>query len=1037
MSRGIHRRRSIPHRGGRTAIIGAVRCVELLESRQLLSAVTTFPVPGSGNDSFSWEGSSAHIVTGPDGNLWFTDTGNNQIDRVTLAGQVTQFMLPVHNVIDTSGGGLSGNGSGSGIGGSPITPLPIIDPILSPDDPAPADIVVGPDGNLWFTESGVDRIGRITPSGTITEFTTPTADSNPLGLIAGADGNLWFTESGGNAIGRITPAGAITEFSVGSLDVSYSGGITQGPDGNVWFLAADSDGNGEIAKISPAGHVANFPLGSDPVDLTTGPDGNLWVATYDGEIDKVTTAGAVTRFTIPTGDSASSITNGPDGALWFALDGTNELGRITTAGAVSEFSLPDPNATDGSTISPGALTTGPDNNLWFVDSYTPQVGFLNVRNALLASGTDATATAGTTSSVQLATFTDFSGPSTSDNYSATITWSDGTTSAGSIAADPNGGFDVSGSRDWSLEDNSVTVTITDTRTAGRTTSAVSYVSVTAPQPVGTGVTVSTTTAQLFSGTVASFTGVALNSLSSYSASIDWGDGQTSQGTITANASGGIDVAGSTRYPASGTYTVTVSLSPWPGGFLYPLGGGGGIDPIALGAPVNTVPGAKPLSGAARPVALPKAVSGAVSSARGGVATGISKGGTGAISIFPIPIDPLPPIRFPGIASATSTMSVAPGAMDGTGYSVQATTAATFSGTVASFTLTDPNEDLSHLHATVVWSDPYVRDWFTVSNPPTTGTIASDGQGGFTVSVSTNFTDFGWSHFTVNITDDRLGTADTAIVGVAYGQLIVDSPVKWIPILEAQGASAGSANTPAAKATSTAASTAASGVNPVFSEQVAATAMPFHTGAAGLASGNVGELTGVVSNARKLADLHGTINWGDGTSSPATFVAGAKGKVFVRGNHKYAQPGAFSVTTNLQQTLYSNGKASSLYPLALPTIQTSTVVPLRHAITTGGVAITATAGQAFSGTLAQFTAPDPGVSVNRVATIFWGDGTHSTGDIATDGNDLAVTGTHIYARPGKRRVVVVVTQSPAQRPVPAGTVVPAILARILTTATVIT
>ena len=42
-----------------------------------------------------------------------------------------------------------------------------------PDDPTPLDIVVGPDGNLWFTESGVDRIGEITPAGKITEFQTP------------------------------------------------------------------------------------------------------------------------------------------------------------------------------------------------------------------------------------------------------------------------------------------------------------------------------------------------------------------------------------------------------------------------------------------------------------------------------------------------------------------------------------------------------------------------------------------------------------------------------------------------------------------------------------------------------------------------------------------------------------------------------------------------------------------------------------------------------------------------------------------------
>ena len=37
---------------------------------------------------------------------------------------------------------------------------------------APGDITAGPDGNLWFTEQGVlPGIGRITTSGTITEYT--------------------------------------------------------------------------------------------------------------------------------------------------------------------------------------------------------------------------------------------------------------------------------------------------------------------------------------------------------------------------------------------------------------------------------------------------------------------------------------------------------------------------------------------------------------------------------------------------------------------------------------------------------------------------------------------------------------------------------------------------------------------------------------------------------------------------------------------------------------------------------------------------
>ena len=34
-------------------------------------------------------------------------------------------------------------------------------------------IAAGPDGNLWFTELGLSRIGRITPSGAVSEYPHP------------------------------------------------------------------------------------------------------------------------------------------------------------------------------------------------------------------------------------------------------------------------------------------------------------------------------------------------------------------------------------------------------------------------------------------------------------------------------------------------------------------------------------------------------------------------------------------------------------------------------------------------------------------------------------------------------------------------------------------------------------------------------------------------------------------------------------------------------------------------------------------------
>ncbi|HTV30968.1 MAG TPA: hypothetical protein VMF32_24750, partial [Xanthobacteraceae bacterium] len=71
--------------------------------------------------------------------------------------------------------------------------------------------VEGPDGALWFCESGTAKIGRFDPDrATFTEFALAAKTATPIGIVAGGDGNLWFCEKAINRIGRITLQGDIT-----------------------------------------------------------------------------------------------------------------------------------------------------------------------------------------------------------------------------------------------------------------------------------------------------------------------------------------------------------------------------------------------------------------------------------------------------------------------------------------------------------------------------------------------------------------------------------------------------------------------------------------------------------------------------------------------------------------------------------------------------------------------------------------------------------------------------------------------------------
>lgn len=66
----------------------------------------------------------------------------------------------------------------------------------------PYGITVGPDGTIWFTEWGSNKIGRITLCGEIIEYQIPTSGSEPHGLVFGPDEAIWFAEEA-NKIGQL------------------------------------------------------------------------------------------------------------------------------------------------------------------------------------------------------------------------------------------------------------------------------------------------------------------------------------------------------------------------------------------------------------------------------------------------------------------------------------------------------------------------------------------------------------------------------------------------------------------------------------------------------------------------------------------------------------------------------------------------------------------------------------------------------------------------------------------------------------------
>jgi len=236
-------------------------------------------------------------------------------------------------------------------------------------DSSPEGIVCGPDGRLWFTEEGANRIGAVTQSGVVSEYSlAPRTGTTPEDITVGPDGNLWFLEQGINRIAKMNTSGTVlADYKVTGSNVQLES-ITLGPDGNLWFTDA---GQSRIGKITTAGAITFYQLakGRGPNDIVNGPDGNLWFTEYGASrVATITASGSVTEYALAAGRGPTSVANGPDGRVWFSEANANRIGAITTGGTVSEYSIPTPNS------QPNGIVAGADGNLYFTETEVGQVG---------------------------------------------------------------------------------------------------------------------------------------------------------------------------------------------------------------------------------------------------------------------------------------------------------------------------------------------------------------------------------------------------------------------------------------------------------------------------------------------------------------------------------------------------------------------------------------------------------------------------------------------------------------------------------------
>ena len=147
----------------------------------------------------------------------------------------------------------------------------------------------------------------------------------------------------------------------------------------------------------------------------------------------------------------------------------------------------------------------------------------------------------------LATITDADPAATLASYTVSINWGDGKVTPGSVA-DNAGQFVILGSHQYAAI-GTYPVTISVTSTSGGSGSAVSTLTITdTPLVAGPPIVIQETVNKPFTAKVATFTSSNPASAAiDYSASIAWGDGTTSAGSVVKLADGSFAVVGSHTY----------------------------------------------------------------------------------------------------------------------------------------------------------------------------------------------------------------------------------------------------------------------------------------------------------------------------------------------------------------------------------------------------------------------------------------------------------------------------------------------------------
>jgi virginiamycin B lyase len=248
----------------------------------------------------------------------------------------------------------------------PIKEYELPTPKSRPHDPA-----VAPDGSLWYTAQGANKLGRLDPqTGQFKEYPLKAPGSGPHGLVADRDGNIWFTAIAGGYVGKLDPrSGEITEYRPASRTEIDPHTPTLDHDGILWFTNEETNyvgrldpktGRMTLAK-SPTPHAVPYGIVVLPSNVPIFCEfGTNKLATIDPRTM------TIHEYVLPAASARPRrLALAPDGSIFYTDYARGYLGHFDPVAGKLLKEWPSPGGADS---EPYGIAITNDGEVWYSES---------------------------------------------------------------------------------------------------------------------------------------------------------------------------------------------------------------------------------------------------------------------------------------------------------------------------------------------------------------------------------------------------------------------------------------------------------------------------------------------------------------------------------------------------------------------------------------------------------------------------------------------------------------------------------------------